>query len=381
MPCHSLAQDSIADQKPTQLLSLSVSEWYRWFAERGIKAIHADAVLKSICHLGIADFHAMPGLSQGLRQRLSATARLCMPSFEEGPTAPDGTRKWLLPLAAGGKVETVYIPTARRGTLCISTQAGCSLNCAFCATGQQGFQRNLDTAEIIAQVWRAHQSLADFRRGSGHAISNIVMMGMGEPLLNFDNVAAAVSLLLDHRGFGIASRRLTVSTAGIAPAIVQIPKHLGPVSLAVSLHAADDQLRDQLVPLNRKYPLADLLEACREYLGQLAESRRSITFQYTLLRGINDASTQARDLARLLADIPCKINLIPFNPVPGLDFARPNRQAVDSFASILRRYGYRVLLRTERGSSIDAACGQLTGELLVRHRRGRHSSTAAVASC
>ena len=353
----------------TNLAGLSRSSLEQWVETAGIKRFHARQLLKWLCHHGVTDFAAMTNLSSSLRAWLGERAELLFPPFAEEHQSADGTCKWLLDLAGGGRVETVFIPAGRRGTLCISSQAGCTLNCSFCATGQQGFQRNLDSAEIFGQVWRAHQALDAFSAGSGRRITNVVLMGMGEPLLNFDAVATAISLLLDDLSFGLPRRRVTVSTAGVAPAIERIPAEMGGAALAVSLHAAEDGLRNELVPLNRKYPIADLLSACRAYLAGLPERGRTVTFEYTLLAGVNDSPAQAGDLARLLRSIPCKINLIPFNPIPGSRYRRPEPMAVNAFQQRLSEAGQRALIRATRGDDIAAACGQLVGTVLDRTKR------------
>jgi len=300
------------------------------------------------------------------------------PSVLRDSVAADGTRKWLFDVGTGNAIETVYIPEgdgdeeaedgiARRyrGTLCISSQAGCALECAFCATGYQGFNRNLGSAEIIGQLWHAVRRLsAD--TGMERPVTNIVMMGMGEPLANFDNVVTAMQLMLDDNAYGISRRRLTLSTSGLVPALDRL-REACPVALAVSLHAPNDALRDQLVPINRKYPIRELLAACNRYIEKAP--REFVMFEYVMLAGVNDSPAQARELARVVRSVPCKINLIPFNPFAGSSFRRSSAAAVAAFRDVLYEQGYTVTVRRTRGDDIDAACGQLAGRVMDRSRR------------
>jgi 23S rRNA (adenine2503-C2)-methyltransferase len=280
----------------------------------------------------------------------------------------DGSRKWLLQMADGNCIEAVFIPEADRGTLCVSSQVGCILNCSFCSTAQQGFNRNLTTGEIVSQVLVAAMALGQTADGE-RRISNVVMMGMGEPLLNYDNVVRAMGIMLDDYGFGLSKRRITLSTAGVVPALRQLREDCD-VSLAVSLHAPDDLLRDQLVPLNKKYPISELLEACKEYVG---EGRRRVTFEYVMLAGINDSDSHARQLARVLEGVPAKVNLIPFNPFPETRYQRSSGNRIQRFFEILNRAGIVTITRRTRGDDIDAACGQLAGEFIDRTRRRERS--------
>jgi len=326
-------------------------------------------VMKWVYHRGVREFGAMTDLSKKLRERLTATASLHLPEIVSARVSVDGTRKWVLKVANGNAVEAVLIPDRGRNTLCVSTQVGCMLDCSFCSTGKQGFNGNLSAAEIVGQV----ALVADALRASGdpRGVTNVVMMGMGEPLLNFDASVRASAILTDDFAFGISKRRVTISTAGVVPAIYELA-NCTDVSLAVSLHAANDALRDQLVPINRKYPIAELLAACRHYLNVLGE-HRSITIEYTLMRGINDSTAQAHELARLLRDVRCKINLIPFNPFPASGYQRPDDEAVRAFQTVLLNAGYAAMLRTTRGEDIAAACGQLVGEVSDRtHRHARY---------
>ncbi|MEE4384637.1 MAG: 23S rRNA (adenine(2503)-C(2))-methyltransferase RlmN [Pseudomonadales bacterium] len=351
------------------LLGMPRSALEAFFAELGEKPFRATQLMKWIHHRGVDDFAAMTDLSRKLREQLEARAELAMP--EPGPThvSADGTRKWLFTLADGQRIETVFIPEKDRGTLCISSQVGCALDCSFCATGKQGFNRNLTAAEIVAQVRLAARALADVDFGRPKAITNVVLMGMGEPLLNYDAVLAAISVLLDDLGYGISKRRLTLSTAGVVPAIRRLAGETD-VALAISLHAPNDALRDRLVPVNRRYPIAELLDACRAYLATLGDWR-AITVEYTLMDGVNDELAHAEELAALLADLKerVKLNLIPFNPFPGSGYRRPSPGRVRAFQSFLLERGFATMLRTTRGDDIDAACGQLAGRFDDRTRR------------
>ncbi len=352
----------------TELLGMPRAALEEFCVSLGARPVHGQRILRALYHEGQCETAAITGLGRTLRCRLAESAGIDIPAFSTRQCARDGVRKWLLQLEDGAAVETVFIPAAGRGTLCLSSQAGCALRCSFCATGAGGFQRNLSTAEIIAQVWRAHEALEDFRAGSGRRITNIVLMGMGEPLLNFDNVASAIDVLFDDLGFGIPGRRITVSTAGVAPAIEELARLPAAPALAVSLHAPTDELRRQLVPLNGKYPIARVLEACRRYLEILDRPRRLVTFEYTLIAGVNDSPVLARDLARLLAGLPCKINLIPFNPFAGSAYQRPTPETVRVFQQLLQRAGHRSFVRATRGEDVAAACGQLQGRVQPRTR-------------
>jgi len=350
-----------------------------WFASRGEKPFRARQLMKWLYHHKIQDFSAMTDLSRSLRQNLSNRAHISVPELVRQQQASDGVRKYLFRLADGNAVETVFIPDTGRGTLCISSQAGCTLNCTFCATARQGFNRNLEPSEIIGQLWVVDRLLdqeyvsndgspSDPDQGGqgSRRITNVVLMGMGEPLYNYDNVVAAMCLMLDDLGFGLSRRRVTLSTAGVTPMIDRLATAC-PVSLAVSLHSADDELRSRLVPLNRKYPIQELVSACRRYVA--GESRRAVTFEYIMLDGINDSLQQAGKLARLLADVSAKVNLIPFNPFPNSGFKCSSIAAIDRFRECLLRHGIMTITRKTRGQDIDAACGQLAGEVRDRTRR------------
>ncbi len=354
------------------LLGLTAAQLGDFFAAMGERRFRAVQVLKWIHQRGATDVLAMTDLGRALRDKLAALAEIRPPEVVSQQDSADGTCKWLIRVDGGDCVETVYIPERGRGTLCVSSQIGCVLDCSFCATGKQGFNRDLTAAEIVGQLWIAKRAFGSFAGQEGRRVTNVVMMGMGEPLLNFDNVVAAMNLMMDDNAHGLSKRRVTLSTAGVVPMLERLGE-VSDVSLAISLHAPNDALRNELVPLNRKYPIAELLAAARGYLRKLPDSRRRITIEYTLIDGVNDAPEQARELGRLLRDTPCKINLIPFNPFPGSDY-RPVRGAtVARFQEILAAQGYTVTVRTTRGDDIAAACGQLAGAVNDRTRRSdRH---------
>jgi len=375
------------------LLDFDAAGLTAWFAGMGEKPFRAKQVLRWLHQFGEDDFEQMSDVARSLRGHLAELAEVRVPQVLRDSTATDGTRKWLLDVGNGNAIECVFIPEENRGTLCISTQAGCALDCAFCSTGKQGFNRNLTTGEIIGQLWWAKKALGDFRgAGSGEAnrrttetdfsadriISNVVLMGMGEPLANFENVGTALHLMLDDNAYGLSRRRVTVSTSGILPAMDRLRDEC-PVSLAVSLHAPNDALRDRLVPINRKYPLAELMAACRRYLER--SPRDFITFEYVLLDGVNDSEAHARELIRRVQDVPCKFNLIPFNPFPASGFKRSPALRVRRFAEILMQARIITTTRKTRGEDIDAACGQLAGQVRDRtQRRGKRTITIAEAA-
>jgi len=333
----------------------------RFFAEQGEKPFRARQLLQWIHQRGESDFARMSDLARGLREKLATAARVAPPVIVGDTLAQDGTRKWLLKVDEANAVEAVFIPETNRGTLCVSSQAGCVLDCAFCSTGKQGFNRNLSTAEIIGQLWLANRLLEGER-----PVSNVVMMGMGEPLLNLDNVIPALRLMLDDNAYGLSRRRVTVSTSGVIPGMDRLRDEC-PVALAVSLHAPNDELRDRLVPVNRKYPLRELIAACNRYLEKAP--RDFITFEYVMLEGVNDSDKHARELVRIAERVRCKFNLIPFNPFPGSEFARSGAERIRRFAEILQRAGLTVTTRKTRGDDIAAACGQLAGDVADRTRR------------
>jgi 23S rRNA (adenine2503-C2)-methyltransferase len=347
------------------LLDLDRQGLADYFTALGEQPFRAAQVLQWIHHYGAENFDAMTNLSKVLRERLKQCAEIRAPEIALDQRSDDGTRKWLLRLDDGNCIETVFIPDEGRGTLCVSSQVGCALDCSFCATGKQGFNRNLTVAEIIGQVWVANKALGRDPKGE-RIITNVVMMGMGEPLLNFDNVVSAMNIMLDDLGYGLSKRRVTLSTAGVVPALDRL-KELSPVSLAVSLHAPNDALRDELVPLNKKYPISELMDACRRYVED--ETRRTITFEYVMLDGVNDSPELARQLVQLLKGMPAKVNLIPFNPFPGMRYQRSRPEAIERFRSILMEADLITLTRKTRGDDIDAACGQLAGRVQDRTKR------------
>ncbi|MFV1996921.1 MAG: 23S rRNA (adenine(2503)-C(2))-methyltransferase RlmN [Acidiferrobacterales bacterium] len=358
------------------LLGLDGEKLKAFFTEIGEKPFRAQQVLQWIHQRGIIDFDAMTDLSKSLRARLKEIAEIVAPEVVKHQKSADGTRKWLLQLGDGNCIETVFIPEDGRGTLCISSQVGCILNCSFCSTARQGFNRNLEAHEILGQLWVAARALGQTSLET-RVITNVVMMGMGEPLLNFDNVIQSMTVMLDDWGYGLSRRRVTLSTAGVVPAIDRLRETL-PVSLAVSLHAANDALRDELVPINKKYPIAQLIESCRRYVAD--ESRARVTFEYVMIDGLNDTQKHARQLLRCLEGTPAKINLIPFNPFPGSEYKRSSTIATDQFRDILIRGGIVTVTRKPRGDDIDAACGQLAGKVQDRTRRSQHSQSTPIAT-
>ncbi|NCF17390.1 MAG: 23S rRNA (adenine(2503)-C(2))-methyltransferase RlmN [Haliea sp.] len=355
-------------QAKVNLLGLSRRQMEDFFLEIGEKKFRAQQVLKWIHHAGVTDIGQMTNLGKALREKLQDIAEVRPPEIVSQHDSSDGTRKWAIRVDGGGLVESVLIPDGSRATLCVSSQVGCSLDCSFCSTGKQGFQRDLSAAEIIGQLWLAIDSYDAFQSGKGRIVTNVVMMGMGEPLLNFDNVVAAMDLMMEDLAYGISKRRVTLSTSGVVPALDQLAD-VSEASLAVSLHAPNDALRDQLVPINRKYPIAVLLESARNYIDAQSDNKRVVTVEYTLIAGVNDQPEHARELAELLRDFPCKINLIPFNTFPQSDYQRPSGNAVSRFWQVLVDAGYIVTVRTTRGDDIDAACGQLVGQVVDRTRR------------
>jgi 23S rRNA (adenine2503-C2)-methyltransferase len=379
---------------PANLLDFDLPGLTGFLAQIGEKPFRARQLMRWIHHFGESDFQQMTDLAKSLRERLAQCAAIAAPAVLRDATAADGTRKWLLAVGAGNGIETVFIPEANRGTLCVSSQVGCALECAFCATGRQGFNRNLSVAEIIGQLWWANRALgrdarADKATGD-RIITNVVMMGMGEPLANFDNVVTALRIMLDDYAYGLSRRRVTVSTSGIVPAIDRLREEC-PVALAVSLHAPSDALRDRLVPINRKWPIRELLAACRRYLEAIPDDgaaddeapadarpqkwqragapRDFITFEYVMLAGVNDQPAHARELLAVTQDVPCKYNLIPFNPFPDGGFERSGPDAVRRFQEILLQAGRVATVRKTRGDDIDGACGQLAGQVQDRTRR------------
>lgn len=354
-------------------LGFTQADWRELLAELGEKPFHAKQIMKWIHHRFVSDFGEMTDISKSLREYLANHGGVSEPEVCQEFVSTDGTRKWLIKAASGSLFEMVFIPEDSRGTLCVSSQVGCALDCSFCSTGKQGFNSNLTTAEIIGQLRIALRRLAEVYPHRTRTVTNVVMMGMGEPLLNVDNVLPAVELMMDDLGYGISKRKVTVSTAGVVPGIHRLAESTD-VSLAISLHAPNDELRDQLVPINRKYPIARLLEACTTYAQNLGE-KRTITVEYVLIDGVNDTAELAAQLSHLLQGFPCKINLIPFNPYPGTTYKRPSTIAVRRFKDRLVADGYSVTVRTTRGDDIQAACGQLVGQVEDRTRRQSHYKT------
>ena len=377
-PDHIIATTPASDRR--NLLGLTRPQLEAFFVDLGEKRFRAQQVMKWIHHRGVRDFDDMTDLSRALRARLSQIAEITPPRIAEQQDSQDGTRKWAIAVEGGSLVEAVLIPEGDRATLCVSSQVGCSLDCTFCSTGKQGFQRDLTAAEIIGQVWLAINSYDAWQAGKGRVVTNVVMMGMGEPLLNFDNVVAAMNLMCDDLAYGLSKRKVTLSTSGVVPNLDRLAEWAD-VSLAVSLHAPNDQLRDEIVPINRKYPIERLLASAKAYLDAQTDKKRVVTIEYTLLAGVNDSVDQARELAALLEDYPCKINLIPFNDFPDSGYQRPSGNAVSRFWQVLTDAGFVVTVRTTRGDDIDAACGQLVGEVVdrtrraERHRAGRSAQT------
>lgn len=354
----------------TNLLDLDPAQLVAYCGELGEKPFRAKQLQRWIHQFGASNFDEMTDLAKSLREKLKGRAHITAPAIISDHTSTDGTRKWLVDVGNGNAVETVFIPEENRGTLCVSTQAGCAVNCRFCSTGKQGFNRNLSVGEIIGQLWMAEFEL---RRTNGiepgpkgeRQITNVVMMGMGEPLLNFEPTVTALKLMLDDNAYGLSRRRVTLSTSGVVPMIDKLSKEC-PVAMAVSLHASNDALRDGLVPLNKKYPLHELMGACRRYLE--FAPRDFITFEYCMLDGVNDTDQHARELIQLVKTVPCKFNLIPFNPFPESGLKRSQNTRIKLFAQILMDAGIVTTVRKTRGDDIDAACGQLAGEVQDRTR-------------
>ena len=350
------------------LLDFDAAGLTAFFAEHGEKAFRARQVLRWIHRFGESDFDAMTDIAKSLREKLKDMASVSPPTVISDKLSDDGTRKFLFDVGGGNAIETVFIPEDDRGTLCISTQAGCALDCSFCSTGKQGFNRNLTVAEIIGQLWQANHALGADPKDE-RIISNVVLMGMGEPLANFENTVKALRLMLDDNAYGLSRRRVTVSTSGLVPVMDRLGDEC-PVALAVSLHAPNDALRDELVPINQKYPLRDLMSACQRYLEKAP--RDFVTFEYVMLDGVNDSDAHARELLALTQKVSCKFNLIPFNPFPGSPYRRSPTPRIRRFAEILMEAGLVTTTRKTRGDDIDAACGQLAGQVLDKTRRTAH---------
>ncbi len=349
----------------TNLLNFDLPSLTAYFAEISEKPFRAKQVMRWMHLGGVDNFAQMTDLAKSLRTKLLDKAEIVVPKLIVEQKSHDGTRKWLLNVGTGNGIETVFIPEDSRGTLCISSQIGCALECMFCSTGRQGFNRNLSVAEIIGQLWWANKALGVTPKDE-RVISNVVMMGMGEPLANFDNVVTALRIMLDDHGYGLSRRRVTVSTSGMIPQMDRLKEEV-PVALAISLHASNDQVRDRIIPLNKKYPLKDLMAACQRYL--VKAPRDFITFEYIMLKDVNDKPEHARELIQLVKDVPCKFNLIPFNPFPHAGFERSDNNRIRVFREILQEAGFVVTVRKTRGDDIDAACGQLAGKVKDKTRR------------
>ncbi len=357
-----------ATNNKENLLNLNRSAMRDYFVSIGEKPFRADQVMKWIYQSGVSDFDQMTNLNKSLRQKLSDKCEITAPSIAYQQQASDGTIKFAIALEGGQEVETVWIPETDRATLCVSSQVGCALECTFCSTAQQGFNRNLTVAEIIGQVWRVATFIGLSNDSSERPITNVVMMGMGEPLLNLKHVIPAMDIMMDDFGFGLSKRRVTLSTSGVVPALDKLGDEID-VALAISLHAPDNTLRDEIVPVNKKYPIEEFLAAVRRYLSKSKANQGKVTVEYVMLNQINDSTEQAHELAKVLKSTPCKINLIPFNPFPGSTYACSSNSRIDRFAKVLMSYGFTVVVRKTRGDDIDAACGQLVGDVVDRTKR------------
>lgn len=358
------------------LLGLSKAELEKFFADLGEKPFRASQVMKWIYQFGVTDFYQMTNLSKKLQERLSDIAHISPPTVRFKEFSNDGTRKWVFEVAGGSLVETVLIPADDnkefgRKTLCISSQVGCALDCSFCSTGKQGFERDLTASEIIGQLWVANQSYQTDGTPHQNFVTNVVMMGMGEPLLNYEPVVKSMSLMLDEHAFGLSKRRVTLSTSGILPKMYDLAKDID-VALAISLHAPNDELRNELVPINKKYPLAELIRAAKAYVyDENPRHKKHVTIEYVMLKDVNDTDEHARQLVDLLKDLPSKINLIPFNPFPHAPYERSSNNRIHAFSNILNQAGYVCTIRQTRGDDIDAACGQLVGQVADKTRRAK----------
>jgi 23S rRNA (adenine2503-C2)-methyltransferase len=357
-----------ASIKKVNLLNFNRQGLREYFASIGEKSFRADQLMKWIYQAGESDFEKMTNINKSLRSKLQANCEIRAPEISEYQQATDGTIKFAIILDGGQEVETVWIPETDRATLCVSSQVGCALECTFCSTAQQGFNRNLTVAEIIGQVWRVATFIGLSKDTSQRPITNVVMMGMGEPLLNLKNVVPAMDIMMDDFGFGLSKRRVTLSTSGVVPALDLLGDQID-VALAISLHAPDDTLRNEIVPVNKKYPIEAFLAAVRRYLAKSKANQGRVTVEYVMLSHINDSTDQAHALAKVLKDTPSKINLIPFNPYPGSPYTCSSNSRIDRFAKVLMNYGFTTVVRKTRGDDIDAACGQLVGDVVDRTKR------------
>ncbi len=361
-------QSPEVDIAKVNLMGMSEEKLKAFFVSFGEKPFRATQILKWIHQYGVSDFDEMTNVSKNLRQKLKEIAVIEAPEVIQMWDSTDGTRKFLIRVGGDNAIETVYIPDDDRGTLCVSSQVGCSLDCSFCATGKQGFNRDLTASEIIGQVWQAAKSFGQFGEKAPRKITNVVMMGMGEPLLNFDNVVDSMNLMMNDFCYGLSKRRVTLSTSGVVPQLDRLGDHTD-ACLAISLHAPNDELRNQLVPINKKYPIDQLLASATRYIKGLPDNRRKITIEYTLIDHLNDRTEHAHELAELLKDVPVKINLIPFNPFSLSQYKRSSNNAIRRFQTILIDAGFTTTVRTTRGEDIDAACGQLAGQVNDRTKR------------
>lgn len=370
IPIHAEAgiipQEKIQPTSKINLLNYSRAQLESLLVTWGEKPFRAQQVIKWIHQVGMTNFDEMTNLSKVFRQNLSEMAEINLPEVIWDQASADGTHKWLIRLFDGNCIEMVFIPERNRGTLCVSSQVGCALNCSFCSTAKQGFNRNLSVAEIIGQVWIAYRKLSQDGTTKNRVITNVVLMGMGEPLLNFDNVVAAMEIMMDDLAYNLSKYRVTLSTSGLIPQMEELKK-VSNAALAVSLHAPNDALRNELVPINKKYPLEQLMAICRDYYEN--EPRRVVTFEYVMLDGINDSEAHAKQLVKLLRNVPCKMNLIPFNPFPNSGYERSKPDVIARFQKIIAAAGINTTVRKTRGDDIDAACGQLVGQVQDRTRR------------
>lgn len=359
------------------LLDLNRQQMREFFLSLGEKPFRADQVMKWIYHYCCDDFEQMTDINKKLRNRLMELTEIRAPEVAEEMRSTDGTIKWAIRVG-DQLVETVYIPEGDRATLCVSSQVGCALECKFCSTAQQGFNRNLRVSEIIGQVWRAAKIVGAAKITGQRPITNVVMMGMGEPLLNLNNVVPAMEIMLDDFGFGLSKRRVTLSTSGVVPALDKLGDMID-VALAISLHAPNDKLRDDIVPINKKYNIETFLAAVKRYIGKSNANQGRVTIEYVLLDHVNDSTDDAHELAALLKETPCKINLIPWNPFPGAPYGRSSNSRIDRFSKVLMDYGFTTIVRKTRGDDIDAACGQLAGEVIDRTKRTMRKKMAGEA--
>jgi 23S rRNA (adenine2503-C2)-methyltransferase len=371
MSVNSTATESVTPekkQKKINLLNFNRSALREYFLSIGEKPFRAEQLMKWIYQEGESDFSKMSNLNKQLRTKLENLCEVRAPEISNHQKATDGTIKFAIILDGGQEVESVWIPETDRATLCVSSQVGCALECTFCSTGQQGFNRNLSVSEIIGQVWRVATFIGLSKDTAKRPITNVVMMGMGEPLLNLKNVVPAMDIMMDDFAFGLSKRRVTLSTSGVVPALDMLGDQID-VALAISLHAPDNTLRDELVPVNKKYPIEEFLASVRRYLAKSKANQGKVTIEYVMLNGINDSTDQAQALAEVLKETPCKINLIPFNPYPGSPYTCSSNSRIDRFSKVLSSHGYMTVVRKTRGDDIDAACGQLVGDVVDRTKR------------